>query len=365
MNGKEISIKKAMEQIDVPEDRLDAIIEQAFFETSAAKKKKQRRWLAPAVAASVLFIGSSAAVLTASPVLANYMAQIPVIGNVFAIFSEEERGLLEYERFSEDVGLSQTSNGITISIEQAVYDGTKVTFTYRVESDQKLDSSAHLTGSPILLEAEGPTGGMEWEPVEGGIAGIAEILHLDEEAKQVNVQWEPVSLYTEHGEIVGDWKFEFAVAQLKNLEPLILDQKVSNNGVSVHFDKVTFTDISVNIAYQQLVEPSLLQDWQYVEAELLAQDDLGNVYPVPYNGGTTPGGSRTAEDLEWTATVRGLSPEAKTLTFYPFAHISRVAEEGEPDAKRIEFDAVEIDLVERTHSLIENPVFPELEEKQE
>src|SRR5690606_31775870 len=187
---KEISIKKAMEQVHVPEDRLDAIIEQAFFETSAAKKK-QRRWLAPAVAASV----RSAAVLTASPALANYMAQIPVIGNVFAIFSEEERGLLEYERFSEDVGLSQTSNGITISIEQAVYDGTKVTFTYTVESDQKLDSSAHLTGSPILLEAEGPTGGMEWEPVEGGIAGIAEILHLDEEAKQVNVQWEPVSLY--------------------------------------------------------------------------------------------------------------------------------------------------------------------------
>ena len=28
MNGKEISIKKAMEQIDVPEDRLDAIIEE-------------------------------------------------------------------------------------------------------------------------------------------------------------------------------------------------------------------------------------------------------------------------------------------------------------------------------------------------
>ena len=85
----------------------------------------------------------------------------PLLINVFSIFSEEEQGLLEYGRFSEEVGLSQTSNGITISIEQAVFDGTKVTFTYTVASDEKLDSSAYLTGFPQLLEAEGPTGGME------------------------------------------------------------------------------------------------------------------------------------------------------------------------------------------------------------
>ena len=364
MNGKEISIKKAMEHIDVPEDRLDAIIENAFFETSAPKERK-RRWLVPAVATVFLFIGVSAATLAASPTLANYMAQLPVIGNVFAIFSEEEEGLLEYERFSEEVGLTQTSNGITISIEQAVYDGTKVTFTYTVASEEGLDSSTHLTGFPQLLEAEGPTGGMEWELVEGGIAGIAEITHLDEEARQVNVLWEPGSLVTETEEIEGDWKFEFAVAQLINTDTIVLDQKVNSEGVTVHFSEVTFTDISVNIAYQQLVEPSLLEDWEAVEAELIAQDDRGNVYPVPYNGGSTPGGSRTAEDLEWTATIRGLSPAAKTLTLYPFAHISKFSEEAGGVSKRIEFEAVEIDLVERTHNMIENPVFPELEEKED
>ena len=365
MNGKETSIKKAMEHITVPADRLDTIIENAFFETSATKGKKQRRWLVPAVAAIFFFIGISAATLAASPTLANYMAQLPVIGNVFAIFSEEEEGLLEYERFSEDVGLSQTSNGITISIEQAVYDGTKVTFTYTVASDEDLDSSAHLTGSPELLESEGATGGMGWEPVEGGLVGIAEITHLDEEARQVNVRWEPKSLYTEDEEIEGDWKFEFAVAQLINTDTIVLEQKVSNEGVTVHFSEVTFTDISVNIAYQQLVEPSLLEDWEAVEAELIAQDDRGNVYPVPYNGGSTPGGSRTAEDLKWTATIRGLSPAAKTLILYPFAHISKFSEEEGVESKRVEFDAVEIDLIERNHEIIKNPVFPELEEEEE
>lgn len=363
MNGKEISIKKAVEQIEVPENRLDAIIEQAFFETSASKKKKRRSWLFPAAAASLLVIGISAATLTSSPVLANYMAQLPVVGNVFAIFAEKEEGLLEYERFSEDVGLSQTSNGITISIEQAVYDGTKVTFTYTVVTDEKLDASAHLTGMPQLQEVDGSNSSMEWETVKNRIAGIAEITHLDESARQVNVRWKPESLNTESEEIKGGWKFEFAVAQLINTDAITLDETVSNSGVAVHFSKVSFTDISVNIAYQQLVDPSLLEHWEAVEAELLAQDNLGNVYPVPYNGGSTPGGAQTQEDLEWTATIRGLSPAAETLTLYPFAHISKFSEEDGGDSKRIEFDALKIDLMERTHEVIKDPMFPSLEEE--
>lgn len=363
MNGKEISIKKAIEHIEVPEDRLDAIIEEAFFESSASKKGKRRNWLISAVAASFLVVGISAVTLISSPVLANYMSQLPVVGNVFAIFAEEEEGLLEYERFSEDVGLSQTSNGVTISIDQAVYDGTKVTFTYTVDSEEELDASAHLAGVPQLLEAEGSNSSMEWETVGTGLVGIAEITHPDESARQVNVRWEPESLNTESGEIKGDWKFEFAVAQLMNTDAINLDETVRNSGVAVHFSTITFTEISVNIAYQQLVEPSVLEHWEAVEAELLAQDNLGNVYPVPYNGGSTPGGARTQEDFEWTATVRGLSPAAETLTFYPFAHISKFSEKAGGDSKRIEFDAVEVNLIERTHAIIKDPVFPSLEEE--
>ncbi|WKA55580.1 DUF4179 domain-containing protein [Planococcus shixiaomingii] len=106
------------------------------------------------------FAGISACTLTASPALANYMAQLPVIGNVFKIFAEKEEGLEQYERFSEKVGLSQTSGGATISIDQAVYDGANVTFTYTITSDKKLDSSARITGFPVLLEAEGTM--LEW-----------------------------------------------------------------------------------------------------------------------------------------------------------------------------------------------------------
>ncbi|MDN7242798.1 DUF4179 domain-containing protein [Planococcus sp. N028] len=365
MKGNEISIKSAMENIAVPSDRLDQIIEDTFLDTPAPKANKRRRkWLYPAAAATLLFAGISAGTLTVSPALANYMAQLPVIGNVFTIFAEKEEGLEQYERFSEKVGLSQTSGGATISIDQAVYDGTNVTFTYTITSDKKLDSSARITGFPVLLEAEGTNAGMEWDAVEGGIAGIVSMPHLNEEAAQVNVLWEPGSIVTEQGEIIGDWKFEFAVSQLTK-EPFVLDEKVAESGVTVHFTEVTVTDIAVNIAYQQLVEPSLLENSGAVEVEVIAKDNLGTVYEVPYNGGSTEAGARTREDIKWTATMRGLNPQATSLTFYPFAHISWMINEKDIRSKRIEFDALEINLIDGTHKIVKDPVVPTLPEPEE
>mgnify|MGYP000051858962 CR=1 FL=1 len=364
MNGNEISIKKAMEQIEVPAGRLDAIIEEAFLETAPPKIKKRFNWLLPAAAASVLAIGISTAALTASPALANYMAELPVIGNVFSIFAEEEEGLLQYERFSEEVGLSQTSNGITISIDQAVYDGTNVTFTYTVTAKEELDDSAHVTGIPHLLEADGPNASMTWEVIDGQIAGMNAITHVSKDTAQVNVLWEPESLATEEGEIKGDWKFAFAVDQLIK-EPIPLDEKVTESGVTVHFTEVTFTGIAVNIAYQQLVDPALLEEWEHVEAELIAKDNLGHVYKVPYNGGTAYGGARTREDLFWTATMRGLDPTATSLTFYPIATLSRMIDGKDPASERIAFDALEIDIIEGTYQIVESSAVPELPEEEE
>lgn len=363
MKDKEILIKKAIEQIEVPEDQLDLIISNAFFDPARTKARKRRKWLIPAIAASILFTGISVATLTASPALANYMTELPIIGSVFSIFSEKEEGLLQYERFSEKVGLSKTSNGVTISIDQAVYDGTNVTFTYTVMGDVELDDSTHITGFPTLLEAEDVSTSMDWEMKQDILVGINSIPHLNEEAAQVNVLWEPASLYTKEGEIEGDWKFEFAVDQLKK-DPIVLDEKVLGSGVTVHFTEVTFTDIAVNIAYQQLVDPSLLKESGAVEAELIAQDNLGNVYKVPHNGGTAYGGANTQEDLFWTATMRGLNPEATVLTFYPFAHVSHMNGET-PESYRIEFDALEINMLEGTHKIINNPIFPVLNENEE
>lgn len=367
MNEKEISIKSALDGIQVPSDQLDRIIEEACKEEQrpAAKiTRKRNKWLM-SVAASILVLGISAASLTASPALANYLAELPVIGNVFSIFAEEEAGLVSYQLFSEEIGLSETSNDVEISIEQAVYDGTTVTFTYKMISDKKLGPTTQIMGIPEVIELEPGNASMDWETVDGGIAGIVAIpAVLPEEAGQVNVRWEPDTIQTEQGEIEGDWKFEFAVSQLST-DPIALDEQVYADGVTVQFNKITFTDVSINLDYQQLVDPALLKVWENVEAEMIAEDNLGNVYKVPYNGGSVEGGARTREDFKWTATMRGLDPAATKLTFYPFAHVGRYTDERGPESIKIEFDALEIDLIDHSYQFLKDPVIPALPEPED
>ena len=63
--------------------------------------------------------------------------------------------------------------------------------------------------------------------------------------------------------------------------------------------------------------------------------------------------------------MRGLDPLATSLTFYPFGHVGRVEEGKDPESIRIEFDALEINMLEGTYRNIEDPIFPVFEEEQQ
>nr|WP_253734792.1 hypothetical protein [Lysinibacillus fusiformis] len=70
-----------------------------------------------------------------------------------------------------------------------------------------------------------------------------------------------------------------------------------------------------------------------------AIDNLGNKFVVPYNGGSGTMDGDSGEDNTWSATIHGLDPEATSITFYPFAHVSN----SQSDNKRIDFKPIKID----------------------
>ena len=61
---------------------------------------------------------------------------------------------------------------------------------------------------------------------------------------------------------------------------------------------------------------------------------------MPYNGGTGTKDGDSSEDITWNATIHGLDPEATSITFYPFAHVSN----SQSDNKRIDFDPIIVEL---------------------
>lgn len=111
------------------------------------------------------------------------------------------------------------------------------------------------------------------------------------------------------------------------------------DGVTVKLINAIKTDVNLTLSYLQEVSPAIFDKWNAVEAELFAIDNLGNEYEVPYNGGSGTKDGVTSEDFTWNATIHGLDPDATSITFYPFAHLSNIG-----DSVRIDFDPIVVEL---------------------
>ncbi len=60
-------------------------------------------------------------------------------------FNDEERDYKDFETFSTDIGLAQTSNGTTVMIDNAVYDGTNITISFALETEQEIEQEIEIS----------------------------------------------------------------------------------------------------------------------------------------------------------------------------------------------------------------------------
>jgi hypothetical protein len=63
---------------------------------------------------------------------------LPIIGNIFEFFSNESKSYVfdEYNQYSTEIGTTKESNGVEITITNAVYDGESVTIAYTMRSEK-------------------------------------------------------------------------------------------------------------------------------------------------------------------------------------------------------------------------------------
>ncbi|MFJ7950139.1 DUF4179 domain-containing protein [Lysinibacillus sp. NPDC096418] len=143
----ENNIKKTIDDIDVPLEKLDQVIEKGMQH----KKKKQKKSFAMAmllvVATGGLVLGSG----FISPKMANVLADVPLIGFMYDIEKYDE-GLLNALSDDNKVTLNETvvSNGLPITVEEIVYDGARLDVIFSMPSyEGKYASSIHVDGKEI------------------------------------------------------------------------------------------------------------------------------------------------------------------------------------------------------------------------
>lgn len=332
--NEQTHFKEAFEKIPVPSEKLDDILSDTFNKPKKSKRMRNCTLKYVAIAGLIGMCMISSAYF--SPAFAQFVTQIPVVGQAFEYFISQEKYYEAYESISSDIGLLEQSNGVDILIEQAFYDGNTVTLSYIIQSEKDLGKMPSFDKLPENI-SNGEYGS---EFIEGvGHVGMMTLKLINVTNETAQVLWQPKAIHTDQGVIEGNWMFRFSLKALEG-KHIDIQESVQVEGLTVELMEAIKTDVNLTIHYKQDIDPTFYDEYVYVEAELSAMDDLGNKYKVPYNGGSSTKNGDSGEDITWNATIHGLDPKATSITFYPFAHLSG----SQKHNKRVEFEPIVVNI---------------------
>lgn len=277
-------------------------------------KKKKRNWRKNTLAAAAALVISTTVLGATFPA---YAQNIPIVGNIFQAI--DETLFANFQAFSDELGMTQTSNGISITVNDAVFDGETVFFTYSIKSDRDLGADIGLTGFPDVKGANGGGGGSNTEKLdEHNYIGLMTVTsHFEKEQAKARVKWNVGSIITENGEIDGDWSFAFSLGVIES-EEIPVNKTIEEEGVEVTVNKIAITPISFNVFFEQKASAAIVEQWDDMTVELSIKDDLGNEY-----GSMVGGGSGTWEyyQMAWLQTFEKINPNATKLIITPEVYL--------------------------------------------
>ncbi|SFD04575.1 protein of unknown function [Bacillus sp. 491mf] len=246
-----------------------------------------------------------------------------VLHNEVKINKEKGAGLYhEYKKYSNELNLTQESNGIQFTIHDAIYDGQTVSLTYSIESDQDLGNNPFTLDFLKIKGAGGTSGSNGIKKVDNykyvGLYTASTLEATKEES--VNMQWniECITNTNTGKEIKGNWNFDFTLKATESKEKLI-HSSVERDGVKVSIEKLSVSPMSFIVSYKQEVSEYMKNRWDEAYVDLRIKDDLGNSYAGEGNGSIRDESSYT---LNGSKTFQKINPNATKLIITPHVMLS-------------------------------------------
>lgn len=300
-------------------------LEKARVKRALSKRIKTRklpRWKKALTAASAS-IGISAAALFGLS-FTTFAEEIPIIGNVFKLFNSN--GLYEsYGDHSAKLLLSEEDNGISITMDEVIFDGKALYLAYTIESDKDLGESPTIEGMPSIQDSPEHIYGSSTDIIRssgnkyvGMTTGeLMSTSRIDEGSFELAIEGIIPDPALNMETIKGDWAFQFDLQATKNKEQFV-DITNERNGVTIVVDKVVYTPMSFLLFYDEILSKDVMDSWDFVTMRIVVKDDLGNVYTTKHNGGY----SNSFHLLHHTNTFEMLHPNATKLIITPTVELS-------------------------------------------
>ncbi|MEH7387955.1 DUF4179 domain-containing protein [Bacillus sp. JJ1521] len=324
-------------------------LEKKRIKNAVLMKKKENKSIgklssAILIASSITIIGITTLTMT-NPVIAT---KLPIIGDIFERFNNDDKEFVfdEYEQYSTKIGTSIESNGVEITITDAVYDGESVTIVYKMESEEDLGEEPFLEGQYFIkgYEKGHIPGRLMTERIsDKEYAGLFIIYLMNgEQPDKIDVQWDGDAVRSEKLEkpLAGDWAFEFTLEAITSNEKKFKNHISQDEGIYVSLTQMVTTPISTTFYFRTEVDEHLKQlkeeKWEVVIFDYLVTDDVGNEYNVLPNGGYGDSPFRLNDRI----ITKTIEKEASYLTITPVVKIYKNANENR-----------ELELVREPYSL--------------
>lgn len=303
---------KELENIHVPVEKLDTIIQQTINKNRKQKPRRKKMVLTTigsVAAAFILFLGSA----TLSPTLAKVASGIPLVGTFFNESGDEGLQIAGKSGLTQVINQESKDNGVTLTMNEIFYDGTRLTFGLTHESllaIGDIERPTILVNGKEINFSSGSSGKYITPSKYEAIMNISPTEELPEEF-DMKIIIDAVGL------MPGNWEFEFPVKQSNevtvirpNITNVIYDAKVT-------VESVKLGPAGTDLAIQIQSDPNNTKIDPYMDLHFAMIDDQGRVLPTL----TGSGYGDTIDGIE-VANHRYLytpmKEDAKSLTILPY-----------------------------------------------
>lgn len=263
-------LKKEMDNIQVPLEKLDKIIKNA---APPMKKKKSKlkivSYTAGAAAVALfIFVGSA----SVSPTMAKIASHVPLIGTFFNDVQDEGLQIAGQKGLTQIIDLSSKDSGITLTINEMFYDGTRLVFGYTQESLLAIGElerpTIEVNGREINFSSS-YSGEFITPQKYKGMVEINPTEELPEEF-ELNMRIDAIGL------IPGNWNFQFHVKQSNQVIVVRLEEAQMIEEMKVEINSLKIGPAGTDLAVQ-ITSKEEEMNLEPHDLEFFLVDDHGNV----------------------------------------------------------------------------------------
>ncbi|WP_010676668.1 DUF4179 domain-containing protein [Bacillus timonensis] len=261
---------RELENIPVPIEKLDSIIQQTISETRKQKPKRKKfvlTTIGTVAAGFFLFIGSA----TLSPAMAKVASEIPLVGTFFNESNDEGLQIAGRSGLTQVIDQQSKDNGVTLTMNEIFYDGTRLTFGLTHEA---LIAIGNIERPTILVNGKeinfstSSSGKFITPSKYESVMNVTPTEDLPEEF-EMKVIIDAVGL------IPGNWEFEFPVKQSNEVTVIRPNKSQVIYDAEVTVESVKLGPAGTDLAIQIKSDPNNTKIDPYMDLEFAMIDDQG------------------------------------------------------------------------------------------